>query len=118
MKKTMQCKSAPEIEFSLDGGASVSLRFNVQMISNLQEDVQGGLKEFLKKSPAEMAALVVYAAGKDYNENFTREKARALVSEMDFKTVNDILDTFNESMGVDASDPTQKKMLAEILKEI
>lgn len=118
MKKVMQCKSAPEIELSIDGGASVLLRFDVQMFSNLQEDTKGGLKAFLKKSPAEMAALIIYAAGKDNNENFTREKARALTSEMDFATVSEIIETFNQSAGLNTDDTAQKKMLEELLKAI
>jgi hypothetical protein len=88
------------------------------MFSNLQEDTKGGLKSFLKKSTAEMAALILYAAGKDNNENFTREKARALTSAMDFATVSEIIETFNESAGINSEDPAQKKMIAEILKSI
>ena len=117
-KKIMQCKSAPEIELSIDGGENIYLRFDVNMFSILQEDTKGGLKAFLKKSPAEMAALIIYAAGKENNEDFTREKARALTSQMDFATVSEIIETFNQSAGIDGEDPTQKKMIAELLKAI
>lgn len=117
-KKIMQCKSAPEIELSIDGGESILLRFDVQMFSNLQEDTKGGLKSFLKQSTADMAVMIIYAAGKDNNNDFTREKARALTSAMDFASVQEIIETFNESAGINTEDPAQKKMIAEILKSI
>ena len=117
MKKVMQCKSAPEIELCMEDGTSVLFRFNMQMLANVQE-VEGGFKDFLKKSPAEMTALILYAAGKDVNDDFTLETARMIASSMDVKTATEIIDTFNESVGADTENPDQKKMLMEMLKSI
>ena len=117
MKKVMQCKSAPEIELCMEDGTKVLFRFNMQMLANVQE-FEGGFKDFLKKSPAEMTALILYAAGKDINEDFTLETARMIASSMDVKTATEIIDTFNESVGADTENPDQKKMLMEMLKSI
>ena len=68
----MVCKSAPEIEISIDGGDEKLLRFDVQCLAELQE-IEGGIKTLFKMPITEQAATLVYAAGKNHNENFTLE---------------------------------------------
>ena len=63
-KKIMTCKAAPEIELQFDGGEAILLRFDIRCLSSIQE-LEGGLKDFLKRGIPEMAAVIIYAAGKD-----------------------------------------------------
>lgn len=116
MAKKMICKSAPEIEISIDGGESKLLRFDVQCLAELQE-MKGGIMKIFKMSLPEQAAAVVYAAGKNHNENFTLEEARKMVSCMDIESVKEILNTFAESSGTtsDVSSDYAKKIIAQML---
>lgn len=113
-KKVMTCKAAPEIELQFDGGETILLRFDIRCLVNMQE-VEGGLKEFLKKGIAEMAAAIVYAAGKDINDDFDENKAREIVSNMSILNITEIVKTFEESIGSTGSDEETKKLIAQIL---
>lgn len=118
-KKVMQCKPAPEITLK-SGEEEFLLRFNVNMWAVLQEN-ENGLEALKDLSMPETCALIVHAAGKDNNEDFTLEKARALVSHgMDMENIKEIIDTFSESVGLDLEklDPTQKKMMLNLLNLI
>lgn len=117
MRKTMVCKSAPEIEISIDGGDSVLLRFDISCLAELQE-MDGGLTELFKKSIVEQAACVLYAAGKNCNDGLTPEDARKMISCMDIASVNEILNTFMESTGTSTEANTElaKKILAQMLR--
>ena len=113
----MVCKSAPEIELSIDGGDSKLLRFDVQCLAELQE-IKGGIKALFKMSIPEQAAQLVYAAGKNHNENFTLEECRKMISCMDIASVQEIINTFSESTGSNTNIPDDfaKKLLAQMLK--
>ena len=113
-KKTMVCKTAPEIELCFDGGEAILLRFDIRCLSNIQE-LDGGLAGFLKKGIAEMAASIVYAAGKDINEDFDENKARELIANMSIDNITEIVKTFEESVGSSSEEET-KKLIAQLLK--
>lgn len=113
-KKVMTCKAAPEIELQFDGGESILLRFDIRCLVNMQE-VEGGLKEFMKKGIAEMAAAIVYAAGKGINDDYNEEKAREIVSNMSIQNITEIVKTFEESVGTVGGDEETKKLIAQIL---
>ena len=116
-KKIMTCKSAPEIELQFDGGETILLRFDIRCLSNIQE-LEGGLAAFVKKGVAEIAAAIVYAAGKGINEerDFTEEKAREIVSNMTIENITEIIKTFEESVGsAGENEETAKKLLAQLL---
>lgn len=117
MAKKMICKSAPEIELCIDGGDSVLLRFDVQCLAELQE-IKGGIKSLFKMTIPDQAAQLVYAAGKNHNDNFTVEDARRMVSCMDIASVQEIINAFSESTGStsDISSDDVKKILAQMLK--
>ena len=112
MRKTMQCKAAPELEI-ISGDESILLRFNISMWANLQDTDEG-----LEASVSETCALIVWAAGKDNNDDFTLEKARALVSGMEVSNVSEIINIFSDSVGmnIDKLDNAQKKMILQIMK--
>lgn len=114
-KKIMTCKAAPEIELCFDGGESILLRFDIRCLCNLQE-LEGGLAAFVKKGTAEVAASIVYAAGKDINDDYSMEKARAITSGMSLDNIVEIIKTFEESIGSSgASEDDVKKMVAQLL---
>ncbi len=114
-KKIMTCKSAPEIELQFDGGDTVLLRFDIRCLSNIQE-LEGGLNAFFKMSFSEMAATIIYAAGKDINENFDELKAREIVSNLKIENITEIMDTFQESVGnKESNNELAKKMMAQFL---
>ena len=119
MAKKMVCKSAPEIEICIDGGDSKLLRFDVACLATLQE-IKGGIRALFKMNIPEQAANLIYAAGKDHNENFTLEEARKMVSCMDVSSVLEIIDVFSESVGSSADNPEAndfiKKMMAQMLR--
>ena len=117
MAKKMICKSAPEIEISIDGGESTLLRFDVQCLAELQE-MKGGITKLFKMSLPEQAAAIVFAAGKNHNDNFTLDDARKMVSCMDIDSVKEILNTFAESAGTtsDVSSDYAKKIIAQMLR--
>lgn len=116
MRKTIQCKSAPEIEIIVDGGEAVLLRFDISCLANLQEQANG-LNNLFKQSVTEQTALIIYSAAKDNNENFTLEDARKMVACMDIASVNGVLEAFAESAGTaEGKDDTIKKVLAQMLK--
>lgn len=116
MKKTMQCKAAPELEI-ISGEESILLRFNIVMWANLQ-DTDKGLEALKEASVSETCALIVWAAGKDNNDDFTLEKARTLVSGMEVSNVSEIINIFSDSVGMDLDklDNAQKKMILQIMK--
>ena len=118
MAKKMICKSAPEIELSIDGGESKLLRFDVQCLAELQE-IEGGIKSLFKMPIPEQAATLVFAAGKNYNDNFSLEEARKMVSCMDIASVQEIINTFSESTGTtsEVSNEYAKKLLAQMLRK-
>ena len=114
-KKIMTCKSAPEIELQFDGGDTVLLRFDIRCLANIQE-LEGGLNTFFKMSVSEMAATLIYAAGKDINENFDKLKAMEIVSNMTIENITDIMETFHESVGnKENNNELVKKMMAQFL---
>lgn len=117
MAKKMICKSAPEIEISIDGGESKLLRFDVQCLAEVQE-MEGGFMKLFKMPLPEQAAMIVYAAGKNHNDNFTLEDARTMICCMDIESVTEILNTFAESTGSTSNVPDDftKKILAQMLK--
>ena len=116
-KKIMQCKPAPEIELVTEEGETIILRFNINMWVNLQEN-KNGLEALKSLSVPETAALIVYAAGKDLNEDFTLEKARELIAFMSMQSVTEIINTFNESTGFDIEklSDDQKKTILKMLR--
>ena len=117
MRKTMQCKAAPELEL-ISGKETILLRFNISMWANLQ-DTDKGLEALKEASVSETCALIVWAAGKDNNDDFTLEKARTIVSEgMDVSNVTEIINIFSDSVGMDLEklDPAQKKMILSMLR--
>lgn len=113
-KKTMTCKAAPEIELQFDGGEAILLRFDIRCLLALQES-EGGLTELTKKGIAETAAKIIYAAGKDINENYDESKAREIVSNMSIENIMEIANTFSESIGNYAEDEKTKKLMAQFL---
>lgn len=113
-KKIMTCKAAPEIALQFEGGEEILLRFDIRCLSNIQE-VEGGLGAFIKQGIAEMAAAIVYAAGKDINDDFNADKARAIVSNMSIENITEIVKTFEESVGNTGNEEVAKKLLAQIL---
>lgn len=117
MAKKMVCKSAPEIEISIDGGDAILLRFDVQCLAELQE-IKGGIKALFKMPISEQAATVLYAAGKNNNDNFTLENARQMICCMDIASVKEILNTFGESAGSNTELDSEyaKKLIAQMLK--
>lgn len=116
-KKIMTCKAAPEIELQFDGGEAILLRFDIRCLSSLQE-LEGGLQSFLNKSTVEMAASIVYAAGKDINTDFDEDKARAITSSMSIENILEIIKTFEESVGTDGTkDEEIKKMIGQLLEK-
>ncbi len=117
-KKVMHCKPAPELDI-VSGEETITLRFNVNMWANLQENEEG-LEGLTKLSMPEMCTTIVYAAGKDSNKDFTYEKARTLVSTMAMENVNEIVDTFSESVGLDLNNlsDAQKKTVLKYLNWI
>ena len=115
MAKKMVCKSAPEIELCIDGGESKLLRFDVQCLAELQE-IEGGIKALFKMPIPEQAATLVYAAGKNHNDNFTLEESRKMISCMDIASVQEIINTFSESTGSsEVASDYAKKLLAQML---
>lgn len=114
-KKTMVCKTAPEIELCFDGGEAILLRFDIRCLANIQE-LEGGLPAFIKKGVADMAASIVYAAGKDINDDFDENKARSLIANMSIDNITEIVKTFEESVGSKVDDETTKKLIAQLLK--
>ena len=115
-KKIMTCKSAPEIELQFDGGEAILLRFDIRCLCNIQE-LEGGLKGFLSSTITEMAAQVIYAAGKDINEGFDEAKAREIVSNMSIDNITEIMDTFQESVGARGNEEVAKKLMAQFLEQ-
>lgn len=99
MAKKIICKPAPEIELELGGGEKILLRFDLYSVMNLQEYKEGGIGEVLTQSVPEVAAAIVYAAGKNNNENFTLEKARLLVANMSVDSVTEIINEYSASIG-------------------
>ena len=113
-KKIMACKEAPEIELQFDGGEAILLRFNIRCLANIQE-MEGGLQAFLKKSVTGMAADLIYAAGKDNNNDFDELKAKEIVSNMSIDNITEIISTFKESVGSQGDEEEVKKYIAQIL---
>lgn len=114
-KKIMACKEAPEIELQFEGGEAILLRFDIRCLTNLQE-LDGGLQDFIKKNVAEMAAVLIYAAGKDINENFDELKAREIISNMAINSITEIVETFQESIGLeDKTEEEVKKLMAQLM---
>lgn len=114
-RKVMTCKAAPEIELCFDGGETVLLRFDIRCLSNIQE-FEGGLAAFVKQGVAEIAASIVYAAGKDINEGFELLKAREIVSNMSIENITEIIKTFEGSIGSgNGNDEEVKKMIAQLI---
>lgn len=119
MKKII-CKPAPEVEIEC-GGELILLRFDLYSAINLQEYSEGGLNEVLTRSLPELAVAIVYAAGVNNNENFTRDKAREMVSFMSVKDITEIIEMYSESMGVEKNAATEeyaKNLMAQFLKSL
>ena len=114
-KKVMTCTAAPEIELQFDGGEAILLRFDVRCLVNIQE-MDGGITGFMKKGVAEMAAAIIYAAGKGINDNFDENKARGITAGMSIDTILEVVKTFEESVGATGSDENTKKIKAQILE--
>ncbi len=115
-KKIMTCKSAPEIELQFSGGEAILLRFDINCLASIQE-LEGGLKGFLEKSVSEMAAEVVYAAGKEHNDGFNMLKAKEIIANMAPDNVMEIINTFSESVGTNADGEVTKKLIAQLLEK-
>ena len=114
-KKIITCKAAPELELQFDGGVSILLRFDVNCLVNIQE-LGDGMKEFLSKNFAEMAAAIIYAAGKDLNPELDEDKAREIVSNMSVENITEIVDMFQSSIGgAKGNDEIAKKLMAQFL---
>ena len=115
-KKIITCKEAPEIEIQMDGGDTALLRFDINCLTNIQE-LDGGLEGFMKLNAAEMAAALVWCAGKNHTEDFTEEKAKKMVACMSPEDVLSIIEEFTDSMGVKGNEGEVKKMVAQFLKK-
>lgn len=114
-KRIMTCKAAPEIELQFDGGEVILLRFDIRCLSNIQE-LEGGMEGFLKKTFTEMAAAILYAAGKDLNDGLDELKARELISKMAIENIVELIEIFQESVGAKGgNDEVAKKLMAQFL---
>lgn len=119
MAKKMICKPAPELEIEFDGGESVLLRFDVLSIGELQE--LGDFKDLLAKGMPEIAAAIIYASGKNHNDNFDYDKARYIVSNMSIENINDIINEFTEGIGITATSEQKelsKNLMAQFLQTL
>lgn len=120
MKKVLCCKPAPELEICVDGGDSVLLRFDISSVMALQE-VEGGIMRLMEKPVPELAAIIIYAAAKSNNDNFTLDKAKQMVAFMSVSDVSEIINTFSESMGIDENEANKdlaKKLMAQFLQKM
>ena len=119
-RKTITCAPVTEIEIITAEGDSTLLRFDILMLQELQAEA-GSLTEAAQKGIGELAALVLYAGGKNQDETMTLEKARRMVVCMHPQNVNDIVDEFAESMGTVIKEEQReaaKKMMAQFLEGI
>jgi hypothetical protein len=121
MKKTFSVKPVNEVELRFEDGKSIILMFDVNSLMNFSE-IDGGINSILKeKSISELCAKIIFAAGAHYNEGFDLQEARRIVSELDIQTVTDIINEFNQSVGVTQNEvqtELQKKLMAQFLTNL
>lgn len=118
-RKVINCAPVTEIEIITAEGDSTLLRFDILMLQELQTEA-GSLTEAAKKGIGELAALVLYAGGKNQDETMTLEKAQRMVVCMPPQNVTDIVNEFSESMGALGKEEQMelaKKAMAQFLEE-
>jgi len=118
-RKVINCAPVSEIEIITAEGESTLLRFDILALQELQA-IAGSLTEAAQQGIGELAALILYAAGKHQDETMTLEKARKMVVCMAPENVNDIVDEFATSMGAVVKEEQReaaKKLMAQFLEE-
>lgn len=119
-RKVINCAPVTEIEIITAEGEGTLLRFDILAFQELQS-IAGSLTEAAQQGIGELAALIIYASGKNQDENMTVEKARKMVVCMPPQNVNEIVDEFAESMGAVVKEEQKeaaKKMMAQFLEGI
>lgn len=119
-RKVINCAPVTEIEIITAEGERTLLRFDILALQELQS-MAGSLTEAAEQGVGELAALILYAAGKHQDETMTLEKARRMVVCMHPQNVNDIVDEFAESMGTVIKEEQReaaKKAMAQFLEGI
>lgn len=119
MKKSIKSKKPTEIELEFEDGNSLSLIFNAEAISNFNE-LENGLKSFITEdSFSERCAKIIYIGALDRHPDLTIEKARILVSQMDFNSLMEITNEFTGSIGSNGEiSKMQKKLMEQLLNKI
>lgn len=122
MKKKIACKEVEEIELEFANGEIIPLRFDASAAIALN-DIEGGLNAIVQKgvSITDMCARIIYAGSVSSNKEMSYEKARAIVSNLSLITITEIINVFNESMGITSSEEQlelQKKTMAQFLQKI
>jgi len=119
MKKIIACRPVNEIELVLQGGESVSLRFDIEALMEFN-NLDGGLVSLLEKdlSLTDMCIKIVYTSA---HGSLDIEKAKEIVSNLSPLTITEIINEFNESMGAtnkEMNGDFAKKMMAQFLQKI
>lgn len=111
MKKVINVKPLNEIELQFEDGKSLTLKFDCEALTRFNDIA----KDFYKnKSIPEMCAKVIYIGAK----TITLEEARAIVANLDISSIIEIINEFNESMGVSLDEVKgehAKKLMAQFL---
>jgi hypothetical protein len=105
-----------ELELKFEDGESLDIVFDMEALSNFNE-IEGGLNAFIKEDKMpERCAKIIFIGAKAKQQEFTLEKARAIVSELSPVTITEIMNEFNESMGAaknGVQSELQKKLMAQ-----
>ncbi len=119
MKKSISVKKPTEIELEFEDGNTLNIIFNAEAISNFNK-LEDGLKSFITEdSFSERCAKIIYIGALDRHPDLTIEKARILVSQMDFNSLIEISNDFTESMGSKGElSEMQKKLMQQFLNKI
>lgn len=118
-RKVINVKAPTELELQFENGKSLLVVFDTEAYSNFN-DLEGGLMGLASdKSMSEQCAKILYAGAKLWNEGFTFEDARTLVSGMEPCTIIEIINEFNESAGMvknGVQSELQKKLMEQFLQ--
>jgi hypothetical protein len=119
MKKIINVKPVTELELQFEDGKVICVVFDTEAVFNLTE-LDGGINSFMsEKSLPERCAKIIYAGAKTKQNEFTIEDARALVCELSPVTITEIMNEFNENMGVaknEVQSELQKKLMKQFLE--
>lgn len=117
MKKKLNIEESTELELIFEDGKTLNLVFNVRAMSYLNDI--GGMKELLSfGSTPEYCAKIIYITAKAAGNEISLEEARALVSSIKPSVILEIVKEFQESYVAGIDEDTQKKIIAEALKQI